>query len=73
MRPKASLLKKENFEVTDRLIDKILIIKQLETNSKNYPFTTDASTVTNTITTPAQTYKQKNKKNNKIRNTKKKQ
>ena len=35
----------------------MLIIKHLKTNSKGNPFTTDASTTTNTITTPAQTYK----------------
>ena len=49
---KVSLLEKENFE----LINKMLIIKQLKTNSKSYPFTTDDSTMTNTIITPAQTY-----------------
>ena len=53
---KVSLLAKENFELRGQLIDKMLIIKQLKTNSKSNPFTTDASTITNTITAPPQTY-----------------
>ena len=48
---KASFLEKENFELRDQLIDKLLIIKQLKTDL----FPTDVSTTTNTITTPAQT------------------
>ena len=52
---KVSLLEKENFELRGQLIDKLLIIKQLKTNSKSDPFPTDVSTTTNTITTPAQT------------------
>ena len=30
-------------------------MKQLKTNSQSYPFTTDASTTTNTIAKPAET------------------
>ena len=52
---KVSLLEKENFELRVQLIDHLLIIKQLECNSKSNPFNTDVSTTTNTITTPAQT------------------
>ena len=37
------------------LIDKLLIIKKLKTDSKSNLFPTDVSTTTNTITTPAQT------------------
>ena len=81
------LLEKENFEPRGQLIGNMLIIKQLKTDSKSYPLTTDASATTNTINTPAQTYdnininndnncKNKNKdnnnnKNNKIGNAKK--
>ena len=36
---KVSLLEKENFELKGQLIDKMLIIKQLKTNSKSYSFT----------------------------------
>ena len=50
---KVSLLEKQNFELRDQLIAKILIIKQLKTNSKSYSFTADGSATTNTITTPA--------------------
>ena len=60
---KVSLLEKENFELRGQLIDKLLIIKQLKTNLKSYPFTTDASTTTNTITTPAQIYDNINSNN----------
>ena len=52
---KVSLLEKENFELRDQLIDKMLIIKLLKTSSKSNPFPTDVSTTTNTITIPAQT------------------
>ena len=54
-----------------QLIDKLLIIKQLKTDSKSNPFPTDVSTTTNTITKPAQTndninsnYDNNNKNNN---------
>ena len=51
---KFSLLEKENFELRGQLIDKLLIVKQLKTNSKSNPLPTDVSTTINTITTPAQ-------------------
>ena len=52
---KVALLEKEDFELRDQLIDKVLIIKQLKTNSKSNRFPADVSTTTNTITTPTQT------------------
>ena len=52
---KVSVLEKENFELRIQLIDKLLIIKQLKTNSKSNPFPTDVSATTNTITPSAQT------------------
>ena len=52
---KVFLLEMENFELGAQLIDKMLIIKQLKTNSKCNLFTTDASTTTNPITTPSKT------------------
>ena len=61
---KVSLLEKKNFELRGQLIDKLLIIKQLKTNSKSNPFPTDVSTTTNTITTPAQTNDNINSNNN---------
>ena len=65
---KVSLLEKEHFEQRDQVIAIILIIKQLRTNSKSYPFTTIASTTTNTITTPAQSYDNINRNNDKSNN-----
>ena len=50
---KASLMEKESFELRGRLIDNLVIIKQLRTNSKSNPFPTYVSTTTNPITTPA--------------------
>ena len=41
---KVSLLEKEYFELRVQLVDQLLIIKHLKTNSKSNPFTTDAST-----------------------------
>ena len=61
---KVSLLEKENFELRGQLIDKLLIIKQLKTDSKSNPFPTDISTTTNTITKPAQTNDNINSNNN---------
>ena len=52
---KVSLLEKKNFELRDQLINKLLIIKELKTDSKSNPSPTDISTTTNTITKPAQT------------------
>ena len=52
---KVSLLEKENLELRAELTDKLLIIKQLTTDSKSNPLPTDVSSTTNTITTPAQT------------------
>ena len=52
---KVALQEKENFELRAELIDKLLIIKQLATNSKSNPLPNDVSSTTNTITTPAQT------------------
>ena len=43
---KVSLLKKENLKLRGQLIDKLLITKQLKTNSKNNLFATDVSTTT---------------------------
>ena len=51
---KVFLLEKENFELRSQLVDKLLIIKQLKTDSKSNPFPTDLSSTTNTITTPIQ-------------------
>ena len=65
---KVSLLEKEHFEQRDQVIAIILIIKQLRTTSKSYPFTTIASTTTNTITTPAQSYDNINRNNDKSNN-----
>ena len=68
---KVSLLEKENFELRGQIIDKMLITKQLRTNSKSYPFTTDTSTLpTNTITTAAQTYDSINSNNDNNNNNK---
>ena len=50
---KDSLFEKENFELSGQLIDKLLIIKQLKTDSKSNPLPNDVSTTTNTITDPA--------------------
>ena len=50
---KVSLLEKENFELRDQLINKLLIIKELKTDSKSNASPTDISTTTNTITKPA--------------------
>ena len=52
---KVSLLEKENFELRVHLIDKLLIITQLKTDSKSNPYPTNVSTTTNTVSTPAQT------------------
>ena len=60
---KVSLLEEENFELRGQITNKMLIIKQLKSNSKSYPITTDASTTTNTITTPARTYDKINSNN----------
>ena len=68
---KVSLLEKENFELRGQLIDKLLIIKQLRTNSKSNPFPTDTSTTTNTITKPAQTNDNINSNNNNNNNNNK--
>ena len=65
---KVSLLEKENFELRGQLIHKLLIIKQLKTNSKSNPFPTDVSTTTNTITTPAQTNDNNNSNNDNNKN-----
>ena len=65
---KVSLLKKENFELRGQLINKLLIIKQLKTDSKSNPLPTDISTTTNTITKPAQTNDNINSNNNKNNN-----
>ena len=59
-----SLLERENFELRGQLIDKLLIIKQLKTNSKSNPFPTDISTTKNVITKPAQTNDNINSNNN---------
>ena len=48
---KVSSLEKENFELRGQLIDKVVIIKQLKTDSKSNPFPTEISTTTNTIIT----------------------
>ena len=61
---KVSLLEKENFELRGQLIYKLLIIKQLKTNSKSNPFPNDVSTTSNTITKPAQTNDNINSNNN---------
>ena len=61
---KVSLLEKENFELRGQLIDKLLIIKQLKTDSKSNPFLTNISTTTNTITKPVQTNDNINSNNN---------
>ena len=61
---KVSLLEKENFELRSKLIDKLLIIKQLKTESKSNQFPTDVSSTTNTITKPAQTNANINSNNN---------
>ena len=61
---KVSLLEKENFELRDQLINKLLIIKELKTDSKSNPSPTDISTTTNTITKPAQTNDNINSNNN---------
>ena len=61
---KVSLLEKENFELRDQLTHKLLIIKQLKTDSKSNLFPTDVSTTTNTITKPAQTNDSINTNNN---------
>ena len=63
-----SLLERENFELRGQLIDKLLIIKQLKTNSKSNPFPTDISTTTNKITTPAQTNDNINSNNDNNKN-----
>ena len=57
---KVSLLENENFELRGQLIDKLLIIKQLKTDSNP----TDISTTTNTITKSAQTNDNINSNNN---------
>ena len=51
---KVSLLEKENCELRDQLIDKLLIIKQLKTNSISNLFPIDVSTAINMIYTAAQ-------------------
>ena len=61
---KVSLLEKENFELRDQLINKLLIIKELKTDSKSNPSPTHISTTTNTITKPAQTNDNINSNNN---------
>ena len=61
---KVSLLEKENFELRDQLINKLLIIKQLKTDSKSNPSPTDISTTTDTIIKPAQTNDNINSNNN---------
>ena len=65
---KVSLLEKENFELRGQLIDKLLIIKQLKTDSKSNPFLTNISTTTNTITKPVQTNDNINSNNNNDKN-----
>ena len=52
---KVSLLENENFELRGQLIDKLLIIKQLKSDSKGNPFPTDISTTTNTISNQPKT------------------
>ena len=61
---KVSLLENENFELRGQLIDKLLIIKQLKSDSKGNPFPTDISTTTNTITKSAQNNDNINSNNN---------
>ena len=61
---KVFLLEKENFELRDQLINKLLIIKELKTDSKSNPSLTDISTTTNTISKPAQTNNNINSNNN---------
>ena len=68
---KVSLLEKENFELRGQLIDKLLIIKQLKTDSKSNPFLTNISTTTNTITKPVQTNDNINSNNDNNNNNKK--
>ena len=63
-----SLLERENFELRGQLIDKLLIIKQLKTDSKSNPFPTDISATTNTIPKSAQTNDNINSKNNNNKN-----
>ena len=67
---KVSLLEKENFELRGQLIDKLLIIKQLKTDSKSNPFLTNISTTTNTITKPVQTNDNINSNNDNNNNKK---
>ena len=55
------LLEKENFELRGQLIDKLLLMKQLKTNSKCNTFTAGAST---TITSSVQTNNKINSDNN---------
>ena len=61
---KVSLLEKENFQLRDQLINKLLIIKELKADSKSNPSPTDISTTTNTITKPAHTNDNINSNNN---------
>ena len=61
---KVSLFEKENFELRGQLVDILLIIKQLKTDSKSNPFPSDISTTTNRITKPAQTNDNINSINN---------
>ena len=68
---KVSLLEKENFKLRGQLIDKLLIIKQLKTDSKSNPFLTNISTTTNTITKPVQTNDNINSNNDNNNNNKK--
>ena len=68
---KVSLLEKENFELRGQLIDKLLIIKQLKTDSKSNPFLTNISTTTNTITKPVETNDNINSNNDNNNNNKK--
>ena len=53
--PNEVVIINSNIGLRSQLIDKLLIIKQLKTDSKSNPFPTDVSTTTNTIITPAQT------------------
>ena len=66
---KVSLMERENFELKGQLIDKMLAIKQLKTNSKSNPLPPDVSTATNPITTPAQTRDNINSNDDNISNS----
>ena len=69
--PNEVVIINSNIGLRSQLIDKLLIIKQLKTDSKSNPFPTDISTTTNTITKPAQTNDNINSNNNNNNNNNK--